>query len=279
MMAYAWAAGAGVMLTAAFVGLLPTGFAQTDLIGIFTGCAGVVAGAWFISLMDRFVPHMNFENGTFDNSEAHGKTNRVLLLVIAIALHSIPEGLATGLSFSGGMSQNALPVALSMVIQKIPEGLIVMMPLLKLGMKRGRAFGDDAAGADFGHAAGHAAGDAGLVFLCVYLWRHCVCEWRRGDSGIARTRLSAAHHLYFDRRDFKRYAMGFNAVKEKFTRFSGKNGHRENGENRRLAGGANFCKRKVKKTENDTLHGRYFLLNSYKLTKAKKGICQLASTL
>lgn len=110
-MAYAWAAGAGVMLasilgsgrrliwrnishrandmilgyaagamlTAAFVGLLPTGFAQTDLIGIFTGCAGVVAGAWFISLMDRFVPHMHFENGTFDNSEAHGKTNRVLL--------------------------------------------------------------------------------------------------------------------------------------------------------------------------------------------------------
>ena len=38
-MAYAWAAGAGVMLTAAFVGLLSTGFAQTDLIGIFTGCA------------------------------------------------------------------------------------------------------------------------------------------------------------------------------------------------------------------------------------------------
>lgn len=72
---------AGVMLTAAFEALLPTGFAQTDLIGIFTGCAGVVAGAWFISLMDRFVPHMHFENGTFDNSEAHGKTNRVPLLV------------------------------------------------------------------------------------------------------------------------------------------------------------------------------------------------------
>lgn len=132
---------AGVMLTAAFVGLLPTGFAQTDLPGIFTGCAGVVVGAWFISLMDRFVPHMHFENGTFDSSEAHGKTNRVLLLVIAIAIHNIPEGLATGLAFSGGMSQNALLVALSMVIQKIPEGLIVMMPLLKLGMKRGRAFG------------------------------------------------------------------------------------------------------------------------------------------
>lgn len=36
--------------------------------------------------------------------------------------------------------------------------------------------GAAAAGADFGHAAGHAAGDAGLVFLCVYLWRHCVCD-------------------------------------------------------------------------------------------------------
>lgn len=95
--------------------------------------------------------------------------------MIAIAIHSIPEGLATGLSFSGGMSQNALPVALSMVIQKIQEGLIVMMPLLKLGMKRGRAFGL-CSGADFGHDAGHAAGDAGLVFLCVYLWRHCVCD-------------------------------------------------------------------------------------------------------
>ncbi len=49
----------------------------------------------------------------------------MLLLVIAIDIHNLPEGL----------------VALSMVIQKIPEGLIVMMPLLKLGMKRGRAFG------------------------------------------------------------------------------------------------------------------------------------------
>lgn len=136
---------AGVMIAAAFLGLLPTAFSIDGVIGIVTGVVGVLVGAMFISGIDKFVPHAHFDNlnGEIVNSETlpsdKAKSNRVMLLIIAIAIHNIPEGLATGIAFSGGMTPSAKLVALSMIIQKIPEGLIVIVPLLSMGMKKGRA--------------------------------------------------------------------------------------------------------------------------------------------
>lgn len=132
---------AGVMLAAAFIGLLPPAFIDTSPIGIVVAISGVIIGAVFISLIDRFVPHMHFDNGEFIASEAKSSGSKVMLLVIAIAIHNIPEGLATGIAFSNGMNENAFLVAISMTIQKIPEGLIVAVPLIALGMKKTKAFG------------------------------------------------------------------------------------------------------------------------------------------
>ena len=73
-------------------------------------------------------------------SETKGHGSRVLLLIIAIAIHNIPEGLATGIVFSDGLTDSAVMVAVSMIVQKIPEGLIVAVPLLGMGMKRLKAF-------------------------------------------------------------------------------------------------------------------------------------------
>ena len=132
----------GVMLTAAFLGLLPTAFESFRLIPVVTGILGVFSGAVLISLIDKFVPHIHFDSGHLKESEtkSHRGSSRVLLLIIAIAIHNIPEGLATGIVFSDGLTDNALMVAVSMVIQKIPEGLIVAVPLLGMGMKRSKAF-------------------------------------------------------------------------------------------------------------------------------------------
>ncbi len=131
----------GVMLTAAFLGLLPTVFQTFSTLHLIIGIAGIFAGALLISFIDKFVPHIHFDSGHMKESETKSKgSSRVLLLVIAIAIHNIPEGLATGIVFSEGITHNAVMVAVSMIIQKIPEGLIVAVPLLGMGLKKTKVF-------------------------------------------------------------------------------------------------------------------------------------------
>ncbi len=132
---------AGIMFTAAFSGLLPTAFSGGSILSVFLAVAGIITGAWFISLLDKFVPHLHFNGEQFDESETKSTINRTLLLVLAIAIHNIPEGLATGIVFGHGLTDNAIMMAISMALQKIPEGFIVIIPLLSMGMKRSKAFG------------------------------------------------------------------------------------------------------------------------------------------
>lgn len=132
---------AGVMLAAAFVGLLPDAFGGGSAGEILVGTAGILAGAVCLSLADRFIPHSHFNGDEFSDSAAKSKHNasRVLLLVIAIAIHNIPEGLATGMALTGGITKEGLTVLFSMMLQKVPEGLIVSLPLISLGMKKSKA--------------------------------------------------------------------------------------------------------------------------------------------
>ena len=134
---------AGVMMSAAFLGLLPEAFLEDNTIFMnVIAIIGVLIGAFFISIIDKFVPHIHIHSDgeiKEDNPDHSGK-NKILLLIIAIAIHNIPEGLATGLSFANGITKEGLIIALSMVIQKIPEGLIVTVPLLKSGTDKKKAF-------------------------------------------------------------------------------------------------------------------------------------------
>ncbi len=134
---------AGVMLSAAFLGLLPEAFYGDgfSIIHLFS-ILGVIVGSFFISAVDKFVPHIHIHSDgeiKEDNPDHSGK-NKILLLIIAIAIHNIPEGLATGLSFANGITKEGLVIALSMVIQKLPEGLIVAVPLIKSGTSRKQTF-------------------------------------------------------------------------------------------------------------------------------------------
>ncbi len=132
---------AGIMLGAAFIGLLPTAFSGDTVLAVSLAVIGIVTGAVFISFLDKFVPHIHLDGGHMKESQTKSKANRTILLIIAIAIHNIPEGLATGIVFGKGITDNAIMMAISMVIQKIPEGLIVMIPLLNMGMTKKRAFG------------------------------------------------------------------------------------------------------------------------------------------
>ncbi len=109
---------------------------------------GFLLGALFIFALDKLIPHihLNYEKV----SEAEGpktKMNKTLLLVLAITLHNIPEGLAVGVLFGGAASGmegatigGAVALALAMAIQNFPEGFAVSMPLRRQGMSRGKSF-------------------------------------------------------------------------------------------------------------------------------------------
>ena len=128
---------AGVMLAASILGLIAPAFETQD--GILLAICGTFAGAGLISILDRIVPHLHRIAGI--DTEAHrsnGSIGKTLLFVTAIALHKIPEGLATGVSFGTGDVGDIITVAGSMSLQNIPEAIVIVAPLFAIGVAAGR---------------------------------------------------------------------------------------------------------------------------------------------
>jgi len=138
----------GVMVAASFWSLLAPAIDMTEGEGfakVGPPALGFGLGALFIYVLDRFTPHLHIN---FKKEEAEGpKTDwhRTTLLVLAITLHNIPEGLAVGVLFGGAAlgldgATTAGALALAIGIQNFPEGLSVSMPLRRDGVSRGRAW-------------------------------------------------------------------------------------------------------------------------------------------
>ena len=134
---------AGVMLAAAVIGLvLPSLEHGTGKISIVVTVLGVFCGAARVNLIDKVVPHLHRITGV-DQEEHPGKTARldkVLLFVIAIAIHNIPEGIAAGVSFGTGNTSDAITVAGGIALQNIPEGMVIIAPMLASGISSKRTF-------------------------------------------------------------------------------------------------------------------------------------------
>lgn len=134
---------AGVMLAAAVIGLvLPSLEHGTGKISIVVTVLGVFCGAACVNLIDKVVPHLHRITGV-DQEEHPGKTARldkVLLFVIAIAIHNIPEGIAAGVSFGTGNTSDAITVAGGIALQNIPEGMVIIAPMLASGISPKRTF-------------------------------------------------------------------------------------------------------------------------------------------
>ena len=133
---------ADVMLAAAVMGLILPSLEYGGNMGIFYTIAGVFAGAVCVNLFDRLVPHLHRLTGS--DQESHPseteKLNKVLLFVTAIAIHNLPEGIAAGVGFGSGNNAEALTVAGGIALQNIPEGMVIIGPMLSAGMKPRRTF-------------------------------------------------------------------------------------------------------------------------------------------
>ncbi len=133
---------AGVMLSAALFGLIAESIALGGKHAIFITIFGIVAGAACMILVDKLLPHLHNLSGS--EQESHPKNtnsiNKVLLFVIAIAIHNLPEGLAAGVGFGTGNNAQALSIAAGIALQNIPEGMVIIAPMLSVGIKRRRAF-------------------------------------------------------------------------------------------------------------------------------------------
>ena len=128
---------AGVMLAASILGLIAPAFETQD--GILLAICGTFAGAGLISMLDRIVPHLHRIAGIdTETHRSNGSIGKTLLFVTAIALHKIPEGLATGVSFGTGDVGDIITVAGSMSLQNIPEAIVIVAPLFAIGVAAGR---------------------------------------------------------------------------------------------------------------------------------------------
>ncbi|MBE7536493.1 MAG: ZIP family metal transporter [Anaerolineales bacterium] len=142
---------AGVMIAASFWSLLAPAIAMTREMNVapvwLPAAVGFLLGGAFIRLIDLFLPHLHLG---FPLSEAEGlptEWRRSILLVLAITLHNIPEGLAIGVAFgavAAGMSSatlaGAAALAIGIAIQNFPEGMAVSVPLRSEGMSRLKSF-------------------------------------------------------------------------------------------------------------------------------------------
>jgi len=133
---------AGVMLAASTLGLILPAFEMSSGWGWLMVVAGVMGGALFLNVLDLITPHMHHITGLDAEQHAHNSTlNHILLFVMAIAIHKLPEGMAAGVSMSD--VSDGVPswgVSIGIAVQNVPEGMVIIAPLLMAGVTRLRTF-------------------------------------------------------------------------------------------------------------------------------------------
>lgn len=139
---------AGVMTAASVWSLLIPAMEQAGALGGISALPAVVGfwlGILFLLAMDRLVPHLHQNSDQAEGVRA--KLGRSTMMLLAVTLHNIPEGMAVGVVYAGLLTGNgeitaasALALSLGIAIQNFPEGAIVSMPLRTEGIKKSRSF-------------------------------------------------------------------------------------------------------------------------------------------
>ncbi len=133
---------AGVMLCAAVVGLILPSLEDGGAAALPVAVIGIFLGGLCINLLDKLVPHLHRLAGAEQENhpDKTKQLNKVLLFVMAIAIHNLPEGIAAGVGFGGGNVAEALTIAAGIALQNVPEGMIIIAPMLAAGVSRTRTF-------------------------------------------------------------------------------------------------------------------------------------------
>lgn len=148
---------AGIMLAASTIGLIIPAFDAPSLLPSEKSvwhyvlvALGVMTGALFLNLLDRITPHLHTITGLDpEEHKTNATLNHVLLFVMAIALHKLPEGMAAGVSMcspqlasaEGGAAATDWSVSFGIALQNIPEGMVIIAPLLVAGVSTLRTLG------------------------------------------------------------------------------------------------------------------------------------------
>ena len=131
---------AGVMLSAAVLGLILPSLEYGGKYGIITTVIGIFMGAMCLNLVDKIVPHLHKLIGADTEEHKNAGLNKVLLFVTAIAIHNLPEGIAAGVGFGSGDTSQALLIAGGIALQNIPEGMVIIAPMLASGINPRKTF-------------------------------------------------------------------------------------------------------------------------------------------
>ena len=131
---------AGVMLSAAVLGLIIPSVNYSGKYGLLITTAGIFTGAVCLNLIDKVVPHLHKMVGSDIEPHNNVKLSKVLLFVTAIAIHNLPEGIAAGVSFGSDDTAHAIMIAGGIALQNIPEGMVIIGPLLASGVTPRKTF-------------------------------------------------------------------------------------------------------------------------------------------
>ena len=139
---------AGVMVAASIWSLLIPAIEQSEDMGklsFLPAFIGFWVGVLFLLLLDHVIPHLHVGSNQAEGPKS--RLGRTTMMVLAVTLHNIPEGMAVGVVYAGFLSGNtqitaasALALSLGIAIQNFPEGAIISMPLRAEGERKGRAF-------------------------------------------------------------------------------------------------------------------------------------------
>ena len=131
---------AGVMLSASVFGLILPSLDYGGEWGILITVVGIFVGALCLNGIDKTVPHLHKLMGADNEEHKNKEFSKVLLFVMAIAIHNLPEGIAAGVGFGSGNNAQALIIAGSIALQNIPEGMVIIGPMLATGVSKKRTF-------------------------------------------------------------------------------------------------------------------------------------------
>jgi len=131
---------AGVMLAAAVLGLIMPSLEYGGKFGLVITVAGIFSGALILNVIDKLVPHLHKLVGPDIEEHHNANLSKVLLFVIAIAIHNLPEGIAAGVGFGTGNTSQAMVIAGGIALQNIPEGIVIIGPMLAAGVSPRKTF-------------------------------------------------------------------------------------------------------------------------------------------
>ena len=131
---------AGVMLAAAVLGLILPSLEYGGRFGLIWTVGGIFVGAMCLSLIDKLVPHLHKLVGNDGEAHKNEGLDKILLFVLAIAIHNLPEGIAAGVGFGSGDTSQALMIAGGIALQNIPEGMVIIGPMLASGVSARKTF-------------------------------------------------------------------------------------------------------------------------------------------